>query len=172
MIEYQRLHPAMQPDGTWKVRLRLDEPGSYRAFVTFRPGTATEPVTLGVDLEVPGQVDPAAVTQPSGMTQVDGYSVMLDGTVVAGGVARLYATVLRGEVPVTDLESYLGGTGRLVMLREGDLAFLQVDPVPGTGSGPKITFEASVPTPGYYRVFLDFRHQGEVRTAEFTVLAS
>jgi hypothetical protein len=58
------------------------------------------------------------------------------------------------------------------MLREGDLAFLQVDPVPGTGSGPTITFEASVPTPGYYRVFLDFQHQGAVRTAEFTVLAS
>ena len=172
MTEYQRLRPTMQPDGTWIVRLRLDEPGSYRAFATFRPRAAAHPVTLGVDLEVPGQVESRAVTQPSGLTEVDGYSVMLDGTVIAGGVARLYVNVLRGDVPVTDLEPYFGGTGRLVMLREGDLAFLQVDPVPGTGSGPTITFEASVPTPGYYRVFLDFQHEGQVRTAEFTVLAS
>ncbi|MDQ4093280.1 MAG: hypothetical protein M3143_07720, partial [Actinomycetota bacterium] len=37
---YQRLHPIMAPDGTWSVPLRLDNPGSYRAFVEFLPESA------------------------------------------------------------------------------------------------------------------------------------
>lgn len=172
MTEYQHLRPTMDPDGTWTVRLRIDEPGSYRAFATFRPGTAAEPVTLGVDLESPGLVEPQAVPQPSELDDVDEYTVMLDGTVLAGGTSRLYMTVLRDSESVTDLERYLGAYGHMVMLREGDLGYLHVHPVAGRDAGPTISFEARVPTPGYYRIFLDFQHRGEVRTAEFTVLAS
>ncbi|MGH3913124.1 MAG: hypothetical protein ACRDTC_06905 [Pseudonocardiaceae bacterium] len=169
---YQQLRPTMKPDGTWTVSVRFDEPGSYRAFAIFRPGSSTEPVTLGVDLAVPGLVESEAVPQPSPLARVDDYTVMLDGTVIAGGISRLYLSVLRDDEPVTDLQPYLGPSGHLVMLREGDLGYLRVDPLPSTRSGPTIAFDAGVPTPGYYRVFLDFRHSGEVRTAEFTVLAS
>lgn len=172
MTEYQYLVPTMQPDGTWTVPVRLKEPGSYRAFATFQPGRTTEPITLGVDLESPGEVRPQAVPQPREIADVDGYTVILNGTVIAGGVSRLYATVLQGEESVTDLDPYLGARGHLVMLREGDLGYLRVRPVPAAGAGPTISFEARVPTPGYYRLFLDFQHRGEVRTAEFTVLAS
>jgi hypothetical protein len=42
---------------------------------------------------------------------------------------------------------------------------------PETGVGPDITFQAEVPSTGDYRLFLDFKHGGEVRTAEFTVAA-
>lgn len=172
LTQYQQLRPTMKPDGTWLASVRFDEPGSYRAFATFRPGTAPEPVTLGVDLDVPGLVQSAAVPQPSPLSQVDDYTVMLDGDVIAGGVSRLYLSVLRGDEPVTDLQSYLGPTGHLVMLREGDMGYLHINPIPSARSGPTIAFDAGVPTPGFYRVFLDFQHIGEVRTAEFTVLAS
>ena len=172
MTQYQYLRPTMKPDGTWTVAVRLDEPGSYRAFATFRPGKAPEPITLGVDLESPGEVEPQAVPQPQEIVEIDGYTVILNGTVVAGGVSRLYATVLQGEESVTDLDPYLGARGHLVMLREGDLGFLRIRPVPTSNAGPTISFEAHVPTPGYYQIFLDFQHRGELRTAEFTVLAS
>jgi hypothetical protein len=49
-----------------------------------------------------------------------------------------------------------------VALREGDLAFLHVHPVDGLG------FMATFPSPGRYRLFLQFEHEGEVRTAAFT----
>ena len=61
-------------------------------------------------------------------------------------------------------------------LRQGDLAYLHVHPEgePGDGKtkpGPGITFFAEAPSPGAYRLYLDFKHDGEVRTAEFTVYA-
>jgi uncharacterized protein YfaP (DUF2135 family) len=38
-----------------------------------------------------------------------------------------------------------------------------------TATGPEIRFAIEVPTPGRYRLFLDFQHAGTGRTAEFTV---
>jgi copper chaperone CopZ len=74
---------------------------------------------------------------------------------------------------VTDLEPYLAAYGHLVALRAGDLAYLHVHPAgePGDGktpAGPDITFYATAPSTGDYRLFLDFQHDGVVRTAEFT----
>ena len=59
-------------------------------------------------------------------------------------------------------------------MRAGDLGYLHVHPEgePGDGTtapGPEIAFMAVAPTAGTYRLFLDFQHDGVVRTAEFTV---
>ena len=46
------------------------------------------------------------------------------------------------------------------------------DGTPGDGvtpAGPQIQFVAEVPSAGDYRLFLDFQHDGVVRTAQFTV---
>jgi hypothetical protein len=85
-------------------------------------------------------------------------------------------SVSKGGVPVTDLQPYLGAYGHLVALRDGDLAYLHVHPdgAPGDGrtpAGPDVTFHAEVPSAGSYRLYLDFRHAGQVRTAEFTAVA-
>jgi len=84
--------------------------------------------------------------------------------------------VARGGQPVTDLQPYLAAYGHLVALRDGDLAYPHVHPAgaPGDGAtqpGPDITFFATAPSAGVYRLFLDFRHGDVVRTAEFTVRA-
>jgi hypothetical protein len=59
----------------------------------------------------------------------------------------------------------------LVILREGDLAYLQVRPLTGPRRDTTIGFEVEAPSAGFYRLFMEFQHHGRVRTAEFTVLA-
>ena len=100
----------------------------------------------------------------------------LQGALVPRESSELTLTVTKDGAPVTDLDPYLGAYGHLVALRAGDLAYLHVHPAgePGDGStapGPAITFYADVPTTGDYRLYLDFQHQGLVRTAGFTVHA-
>jgi hypothetical protein len=61
-----------------------------------------------------------------------------------------------------------------VALRAADLAYLHVHPMgePDDGvtpAGPEIGFHATFPSAGDYRLFLDFQHDGFVRTAQFTV---
>ncbi len=173
---FQHVHPTRDADGTWSIPLTLAEAGEYRAFADFVPAGGSA-LTLGADLHAAGPYAPQPLPAARRTAQVDGYTVDLAGDLVAGTSSDLTLTVSRDGQPVTDLEPYLGAYGHLVALRDGDLAYLHVHPhgEPGDGStppGPEVAFAAEVPTAGTYRLFLDFQHDGVVRTAEFTVTAS
>ncbi len=169
---FQHVHPELGSDGTWSTDLDLT-PGQWRLFADFNP-TGGVGLTLGGDLSVAGDYRPQ---RPSGQVRtarVDGYTVTLAGDLTPGDDSELTLTVERSGRPVTDLQPYLGAYGHLVVLREGDLAYLHVHPdgAPGDGStqpGPDVVFEAAVPSSGDYRLFLDFRHDGVVHTAELAL---
>lgn len=172
---FQHVHPTRTTDGMWSTTLALT-PGAWRVFADMAP-TGAEPMTLGADVSVAGTYAPAAEpTEDVRTANVDGYTVTLTGTLEPGADSTLALAVSRGGRPVTDLDPYLGAYGHLVALRAGDLAYLHVHPEghPGDGTtqpGPDITFGTTVPSPGTYRLFLDFQHDGVVRTAEFTLTA-
>ena len=110
------------------------------------------------------------------LTSVPIALLKLAGDLVPGTSSALTLRVSRDGTPVSDLQPYLGAYGHLVALRDGDLANLHVHPdgAPGDGrtvAGPDITFHAQVPSAGTYRLYLDFQHNGTVRTAEFTAVA-
>ncbi|MFE5731667.1 hypothetical protein ACFQ7A_12295 [Streptomyces sp. NPDC056528] len=168
---YRHLHPVKAADGTWTARADLPAAGPYKAFADFKPAApGSRALTLGADVSVPGEYAPKPLPAPAPTARVDGYEVRLGGTLDPGKPGELRFTVSRGGKPVTDLEPYLGAYGHLVALRAGDLAYLHVHPNEG-GPGPDVSFAATAPSAGAYRLFLDFRHEGEVRTAAFTVRA-
>jgi hypothetical protein len=170
---FRHVHPEMAPDGVWSVKLTLPTAGPYRAFADFAP-TGGSALTLGADLSVAGGYQPEALAKESRTATVDGYEVTLDGALTPGQSSKLTLKVSKDGKPVTDLQPYLGAYGHLVALRARDLAYLHVHPdgEPGDGKtrpGPEITFYAEVPSTGDYRLFLDFQHGDEVRTADFTL---
>jgi hypothetical protein len=169
---FQHLHPAMGPDGVWRVPLTLPAAGVYRAYADF-VATGGPALVLGIDLFVPGRFAPADF--PSSRTaHVAGYDVRLDADLVAGGTSQVFVTIDRDRVPVTDIEPYLGALGHLVVLRQSDLAYLRAAPLapeamPAHLTGPGLAFTVEVPAAGGHRLFLEFKHRGVVHTAEFTV---
>ncbi|MEQ4725847.1 hypothetical protein [Nonomuraea sp. B19D2] len=167
---FQHLHPDMAAGGVWSVRLTLDDPGAYRAFADFAP-TGGSGLTLGADLLVAGDYKPDPLPEVARTAEVDGYQVSLDGDLVPGQAAKLTLSVSKDGEPVTDLQPYLGAYGHLVALRAGDLAYLHVHPEDSGKAGPEVTFYAEAPSAGDYRLFLDFKHDGKVRTADFTARA-
>ena len=174
LAAYQHVHPTRADDGTWSTQLDLSQPGPYKVFADFVPAGHEEGLTLAADLTVPGTYDPAPLPAPSDSTSVDGYDVTLEGELVAGTSSPVVLSVSRDGRPVTDLQPYLGAYGHLVAVREGDLAYLHVHPDDETGdpsAGPEIAFTAEVPSAATYRLFLDFAHEGVVRTAELTATA-
>lgn len=168
---YRHLHPARAADGTWKTPVELPKAGGYRVFADFTPQAEKEGLTLGADLAVAGKYAPRDLPAASRTAGAgDGYEVRLSGGLGAGSASELTLSVAKNGKPVTDLQPYLGSYGHLVALRSGDLAYLHVHPNKG-GPGPEVSFTATAPSTGTYRLFLDFKHNGTVRTAEFTVHA-
>ncbi|OLT13896.1 hypothetical protein BJF79_19635 [Actinomadura sp. CNU-125] len=173
---FQHLHPTQAGGGVWTIPLTLPDAGTYRFFTDVQPEGAKEQLTLGTDVTAPGDFRPLALPKSEPVATVDGYEVELNGTLTPGTTSKLVLTVRKDGKPVTDLEPYLEAYGHLVALRDRDLAYLHVHPdgEPGDGKtrpGPEITFYAEVPSSGAYRLYLDFQHDGEVRTAEFTARA-
>lgn len=173
--QFRHVHPTLdRASGTWSLQWRWTTAGTYRVYADFtppRPGA--DGLTLSRTVDVAGRFVPRP-TSVQRIDQVDGYSVRLDGDLVAGGTNDLRLTITRAGRPVTTLQPYLGAFGHLVALREGDLAYLHVHPDgdgarPGETSGPDIGFMAEVPTAGRYLLYLDFRVDGEVHTAHFVL---
>lgn len=177
---YQHLHPRKREDGTWVTDVELPAPGTYRAYADFRIDGKQR--TLTTSLFAPGEFRPKPLPAPASTDESGPFRVTLAAPkVTAGEESPLTFTVTRNGKPVDALEPYLGARGHLVALREGDLAYLHVHPTDVGGhqraAGSRnndartnaIGFTATFPTPGRYRLFLQFRTDGEVRTVAYTV---
>lgn len=161
---FQHLHPEMAADGTWSATATLPDAGPYRLFADFsHDGEAT---TLSSDLRVAGPAELLDLPAPAPVAISDGGDrVQLDAgdhAARAGEASTLRFTITRDGEPV-EIEPYLGASGHLVALREGDLAFLHVHP-----SGDGVEFATTFPTAGRYRLFLQYKVDGRVQTVGFT----
>ena len=178
---FEHVHPRRAADGTWSVDLRLREPGTYRVYADFKVGGQAH--TLATDAFVPGDFQPKPLPAPDMTDEAAGYQVELRaGEPRAGRESELTFAVTRDGQPVEDLQDYLGAKGHLVALREGDLAYLHVHPIEGgeahehaggtrstEAHGNEIKFAATFPTAGRYRLFLQFKTDGEIRTVAYTL---
>ena len=163
LSNFQHVHPEQLPDGSWRINLTLEEAGDYRVYADF--STGGEPLTLAADVFVPGSFRPHPLPAERSVADAgDGYEVAVSDA----GEDELRFDISRDGKPVERVQPYLGADGHLVVLRQGDGAFLHAHPLgePG-GSGP-IEFMVDYPSPGNYRLFLQFKQAGEVHTAAFT----
>jgi hypothetical protein len=161
---FQHLHPELGDDGIWRVGLTLAEAGAYRVFADFKHDDENQ--TLAADLTVDGEADYQPLPAPATTADTgDGYQVRLDAEALrAEREAELRFTVSRGGETIRT-EPYLGAGGHLVALRESDLAYLHVHPEEHDDS---VSFMTEFPSEGRYRLYLQFKHDGRVHTAEFT----
>lgn len=166
---YQHLHPELDDSGHWHTDLTLTEAGQYRVFADFTPEAEDTGITLGADLAVAGEYAPESLPAPGPIDTVDDYTVEVSADPAAGRSTTITLSVSLDGEAVTDLERYLGASGHLVALRDGDLAYLHVHPDDSEESGPQVSFSTAFPSAGSYRLYFDFQHGDTVRTAEFTV---
>jgi hypothetical protein len=155
---FQHLHPRMDADGVWRTHARLPRAGTYRVFTDFT--IDGDQHTLGSDLQVGGAFVPVPLPSPATSARSDhGADVQLRRS----GDRFTFEVRRAGKVVTTALGTYLGAKGHLVTLRAGDLAYLHTHP-----DGDELAFESALPTPGRYRLWVQFRLDGVVHTAAFT----
>ena len=158
---FQHLHPRQRADGSWTVRARIPQGGSYRLFADFSRGGRAR--TLGADLAVAGPSSHRALPAPAARAAAGDLIVTQRAARSrAGRETDLDYTVTRAGRRVA-AQPYLGAHGHLVALREGDLAFLHVHP-----DEDRQSFATRFPSAGRYRLFVQVKVAGRVRTAAFT----
>jgi hypothetical protein len=168
---YQHLHPTMAPDGTWRIDLTLAAPGVYRMITDFTAIVGGQPIAaaLGSDLTVAGTYNPAPLPAPLRSADVDGYAVGYEGTTTTRSIQPILMRVTGPTRKPAVLQPYLGAFGHLVMIRQGDLAYVHVHPEPALVDG-RVKFWLTAPSSGTYRMFFDFQVADEVHDAAWTVV--
>jgi hypothetical protein len=160
---FQHLHPQQEADGSWHAEAELSRGGVYRVFADF--AAEGQSLTLAADLFVGGEIEPRELPAPRAQAPAgDGYTVTLSSS---SATEPLRFVVSKDDERLSGVEPYLGADGHLVALREHDQAFLHTHPE-DSAAGATIAFRVSYPSAGRYRLFLQFKHGGKVRTAEFT----
>ncbi len=178
---FQHVHPTAESDGTWTAPLRPVQPGSYRvyaSFITTNISGADVPLVLSQPITVAGSSAGTPLPPASTTTEVDGYTLALTGGLTARAARTLTIIVSRGAAPITDLQLYLGTYAHLTAFHEGDLAFAHLHPAGVTDSGesgkggPALSFEATLPKAGNWRLFVQFQTAGVLHTAAVTLLVT
>lgn len=147
---FLHLHPKQRTDGSWTVPLELPSAGSYRVFADFTTGG--ERRTLAVDVAATGRPQAAVGWWDSS------YVVKLHEQ-----GDRLVFDVSGDRGPV-ETQRYLGAGGHLVVLREGDLAYIHAH-----AEEDELAFDVPFPSEGSYRLYLQFKVAGSVETVHLEV---
>ena len=148
---FLHLHPRQRADGSWTVPLKLPVNGSYRVFADFT--TDGERRTLAIDVVAGGGPDPAAVAWWDSIYVVklreQGDRLVFD---------------VRSDTGPVKTQPYLGAGGHLVVLREGDLAYIHAH-----AEEDELAFDVPFPSEGRYRLYLQFKVGGNVVTERLEV---
>ena len=146
---FLHLHPRQRADGSWAVPLKLPAEGSYRVFADFTTGG--ERRTLGIDVAATGGPLPYAWSDSIYAVELreQGNRLVFD---------------VRGDGGRVTTQTYLGAGGHLVVLREGDLAYIHAH-----AEEDELAFDVPFPSKGRYRLYLQFKVAGTVQTARFEV---
>jgi hypothetical protein len=147
---FLHLHPKQRADGSWTVPLELPSAGSYRVYADFTTGGGRR--TLAIDVAAAGRPEAAVGWWDSSYVvklQERGDRLVFD---------------ISGDRGAVETEPYLGAGGHLVVLREGDMAYIHAH-----AEEDELAFEVPFPSEGRYRLYVQFKVAGNVETVHLEV---
>jgi len=179
MHVFRHVHPNLDGD-TWHAAVDLPDGGAYRMFAEFIPLDTKDPrhpVVLGVPFSVAGDTSLVSVPEPDARTVTEtGYTVTRVDEPAAlpllGERALRFAIRTPEGTPVEELEQHLGANGHMTGFHTMLLSATHLHPVEPAGApliNGELTFRSVFAERGEYRLFLEFRHRGQLHTAAFTV---
>lgn len=179
--QFDHIHPVLAPDGSLEVDYAFPRAGAYQLYADFLPEGGA-PQLLQQSLLTAGYAgDPEearARLEPDLADKTDrGMVVKLqlsEGQALVAGRQELFRLRLsdaRSGEPVTDLQPFLGASGHALILSEDLVDAIHSHPVVEFSrlNGPDVVFEAMFPRPGLYRLWAQFKRNGEVSTVAFTL---
>jgi hypothetical protein len=176
LVDFAHIHPELQPDDTYSVSYSFPHGGSYWIYADYtRPGKAQS--ISRFELIVPGQSQKPETLHPDTV-----FSKIQDGLQVKLTLpSEMHAgqdLTFRFDVPVDDLDPYLGAWAHIMIVSEDGREFIHAHPQDAVGPhthavpGPSpstIQTTTGFRKPGLYRLWVQFQRQGKVITIPYTL---
>lgn len=174
---YRHLHPTMAADGTWSGEVTLPQDGRYRLvteFVTRGDGGVKDQLLLGAESTVGAPVARTPVPPPTTEGTADDLTVKILSAPSTGFEHRMRIGFAK-DGTAASLGSYLGVYAHISAFDVRTGALVHMHPLGGPvvrGGYAVLDFHTSFEQPGDYRMFVQTRVSGLVRTLPITVLVT
>lgn len=170
---FNHIHPEHKGGGVFEIENAFPAGGEYRVIADFKPENG-DSMTKMEWVQVEGKKVEAAQVVPDEklVRVVDGKRVALamEGLEAKKPVKLTFTlTDEQTNQPMTDLQSYLGAIGHVVILSEDGERYVHVHAEEGQGTGPDAVFEATFPRSGVYKIWGQFQRNQQVFTAAYVV---
>jgi len=168
---FNHIHPEEQTDGTYNISETFPAGGKYLLFTDYKPlGADANLKLLVVDVKgVPLQT-PKIVTEKL-VSKIDNYTVTLingNDLKTSGSQVLKFTVEKEGKnLEEKDIQQYLGASAHIVMIAKESKDFLHIHPI--SNNNYPIYGETQVKKAGFYRMWVQFKTNGLVHTADFTV---
>jgi uncharacterized membrane protein len=185
---YDHVHPTREPDDSLALAYTFPRPGAYLLYAEVTPaGQRAQVFRLLVAARArTGDPDPPAglpdlAPSPSLAKSVEGDPsttaelLFQPRTPVAGLETHFLVRFSKNGAPVNDLEPYLGAMAHGVFISQDSKVYLHchpeqlTSPGPNARGGPDIPFATFFPRPGLYKLWIQFKRQGEMGLVAYTI---
>lgn len=173
-LEYfTHVHPVAETNNTYSAELTLPYGGNYKLFAEYKP-IGHDKITEIFDFTVHGAIKQAKIYKSKNNLFVgDDYTVVLLNTenLIAGSDAIISAEFYEEgkKISINKVENYLGEKAHAVAISVDDKNFSHVHPMIINDS---LKLQLSIDKPGLNRLWLQFKINEQVYTADFVVEAS
>lgn len=170
---FNHIHPEYKGEGVFEIRNDFPSGGEYKLIADFKPEGANSMSKMAW-IQVDGStVKPIPITVDDSLEKtVEGNRVHLsvDSLEVGKELTLTFSlTYEQNNLPITDLQPYLGAIGHVVILSEDGERYLHVHAEDGQKRGPEAIFETEFPSSGVYKIWAQFQRNNHVFTVPYVV---
>lgn len=173
---FSHLHPTYKGNGRFEIKTKFPQPGNYTFFSDYKPAGKSEQISV-LKTQVPGKNRLISIKNFSHAKTFANTNVELMFSTPAVKTGEEVTVMFHLEdsannQPIEDLQPYLGEAGHLVILQQSPVLseanYIHAHALKGTLPG-KIHFLTRFPKPGMYKLWGQFKRNGEIITADFWV---
>lgn len=170
---FNHVHPEYKGKGVFKVITRFPSGGEYKLVSDFVPegaGSMTKHTWITVSGE-PNQPEPIQPDQ-SLIKVVHGKQVTLsfDQLITVKPLTMTFTFKdSNTNNPITDLQSYLGAIGHVVVFSSDAEQYIHNHPIEEHTTGPEAKFMTSYPKAGIYKIWGQFKHDDTLFLVSYVV---
>jgi len=165
-------------DGHGQAWVRFPGPGLYHIYVDAVPHTlARQVVRFDLTLDPAGGTEPRELPGPVTKAETGPYTLRFDTLdLTAQQATTLNLHIAENDKPAKDLRPCHGRPAHAILISATDLSFIPVEigtskePAPAM-IDPDLSFAATVPSPGAYRLFIEFSGGRLSYTSPFVAIA-